>query len=174
MRTIFARALVMTAACCLGIAVTPALAAEICSNNNIDGVLNGPPRDSTPCSIPSPAHITAIATYHWNSAQGAAPGQIILRNVATGQEYGPFDAEGTPGQGGVPDAYWTAHIDITVPAGDYEVLDSDVASWSYNGASSGEGFITVTGEFTGDQDEGASLDDSGPDDNGGDDTGPNR
>lgn len=151
-------------ACCVCLAA-PAFAEEICNNGNIDAVLNGPQSEATPCSIPSPAHITAITTYHWNSGQGAAPGQIILRNAQTGQEYGPFDAQGTPGQGGVPDAYWTAHVDLNVPAGEYEVLDSDVASWAWNNGSGGQGIITVTGEFTGGPGEGMAPEDNdaGPD-----------
>ena len=66
---------------------------------------NGPTAPSV-LDLPA-ARITAIQTYHWNNAQGATPGTISLR-AQDGTVYGPFPTTGSPGQGGVPNAYWTA------------------------------------------------------------------
>lgn len=119
---------------------------ELCNNSNIDGTLNNPAQDVTPCTFDTEVHITKIVTYHWNNGQGAPAGTVALRNVASGEEYGPFDVTTTSGQGGAPSVYWTANVDLTLPAGDYEVIDSDVATWSWNNASGGNGFVTISGE----------------------------
>jgi len=144
-------------AVCIGTLAPAAWADELCSNNNVDGTLNGPQQNATPCHFDTPVHITQIMTYHWNGGQGAQPGTITLRNVATNEEYGPFEVTSEPGQGGAQDVYWNAYTDITVPAGDYDVLDSDPSTWSWNNASEGYGIVTVSGEFV-----------QGPGDNGDD------
>ena len=137
-----------------GMITSSAQAADLCNNGNIDGTLNNPARDFTPCTFNSPAHITKIMTYHWNNGRGAAPGTITLRDSRNGEDYGPFDVRATSGQGGAPDVYWTAEVDIRVPAGDYQVIDSDVQTWSWNRASGGNGIVTISGEFTGDEGDG--------------------
>ncbi|MEI8132588.1 MAG: FecR family protein, partial [Leptolinea sp.] len=51
--------------------------------------------------------VKSITTYHWNAAKGVAvPGTISLK-AASGKLYGPWKAIGTPGNGAVPNAYWT-------------------------------------------------------------------
>jgi hypothetical protein len=88
--------------------------------------------------------VTAITTYHWNDGQGAEPGYIGLVD-ANGLVYGPWAADGSPGQGGVRDAYWTVRPNLTLPPGRYIVLDSDLASWAHNEATGGAGMVHIEG-----------------------------
>jgi hypothetical protein len=122
---------------------TAAKSAVLFDNGNIAGVDNGP---SQPTSFTlNTAHvITLIQDYHWHSARGATPGTIGLRD-ANGRLYGPWQSVGSPGQGGVPNAYWTVRPDITLPAGTYSVIDSHPASWSRNSGSQQRGFTRVEG-----------------------------
>jgi hypothetical protein len=146
-----------------GTIASSAQAADLCNNGNVDGTLNNPAKDFTPCSFSSSAHITKIVTYHWNDGRGAAPGTITLRDARTGEQYGPFSVRATSGQGGAPNVYWTADVDITVPAGDYRVIDSDVHTWSWNSASGDNGIVIISGEFA--DDDGDNADDSDDGDN---------
>jgi hypothetical protein len=131
-------------------AVTPPAAkgAVLFDNGNIAGVDNGPSQP-TSFSLNTAHVITLIQDYHWNSARGATPGTIGLRD-ANGRIYGPWQSVGSPGQGGVPNAYWTVRPDITLPAGNYSVIDSHPASWSRNGGSQQRGFTRVEGYPTND------------------------
>jgi len=126
-------------------AATPPVAkgAVLFDNGNIAGVDNGPSQPTT-FSLNTAHVITLIQNYHWNSARGATPGTIGLRD-ANGRIYGPWQSVGSPGQGGVPNAYWTVRPDITLPAGNYSVIDSHPASWSRNGGSQQRGFTRVEG-----------------------------
>ncbi|MFZ2446482.1 MAG: hypothetical protein WAW37_08995 [Syntrophobacteraceae bacterium] len=108
---------------------------------NIDAVGNGPTR-STTFTIKQEVLVTHITTYHWNDGQGADPGTIGLRS-ASGRMYGPWEAEGIPGQGGVPDASWEVFPEVVIPPGTYTVVDSDLATWSRNSASGGRGMCSV-------------------------------
>ncbi len=84
----------------------------------------------------SPVYICKITNYHWNYGKGTTQtGEIMLRNVNDGMTYGPWKTTGTPGQGGVPNAYWVAHVDEAVRAGTYLVEDSDEKTWSTNAES---------------------------------------
>jgi len=125
-----------------------ATSAVLFDNGNIAGVNNGPSQPTT-FSLDSAHVITLIQNYHWNSARGAIPGKIGLRD-ANGNIHGPWQSVGTPGQGGVPNAYWTVRPDITLPAGIYSVIDSHPASWSRNSGSQQRGFTRVEGYPTGD------------------------
>lgn len=113
------------------------------NNGNIGGVGNAPTRPTT-FNIGQPHVITLIQNYHWNNSRGAAVGTIGLRDQG-GRVYGPWPVAGTPGQGGVPNAYWTARPNVTLPQGTYTVIDSDPASWSQNSESQGAGFTRVEG-----------------------------
>lgn len=114
----------------------------IFNNGNIYGIENGA-RHETVFTLPAPATIAKVTTYHWNNATGAVPGTIGLMSDRTGDLYGPWQAIGAPGQGGVPNAYWVVAPNVTLPAGDYIVIDSDPATWAQNAASNGAGFVTV-------------------------------
>ena len=110
--------------------------------SSIAGTSNGPTKPSV-AELPA-ARITDITTYHWNDAQGATPGTIALE-AEDGTVYGPFQTEGADGQGGVPNAYWIAKVDVEVPAGTYTVIDSDPATWSWAPDTDERGMVTIRG-----------------------------
>jgi hypothetical protein len=83
-----------------------------------------------------------IQNYHWNFAKGATPGTIALRD-GTDRTYGLWRTEGSPGQGGVLNAYWTARTMLELPAGSYTVIDSDPGIWAQYSQSGGKGFTRV-------------------------------
>jgi hypothetical protein len=103
------------------------------------GVLNG--AKPAIVKLAKPAHITAIADYHFNNGTGIKPGTIGLQ-AANGHVFGPYRATQQPG------AFdWIANTNLTVPAGTYTVVDSSPATWSQNQASGGRGFVRVFGTF---------------------------
>jgi len=110
-------------------------------NGNLLAVFNSP-SVKTVFSIDEPRHITEIQNYHWNDEQGKTPGTIAFKS-STGKTYGPWKTEGLPGQGGVPNAYWVCFPDIDLPAGTYEIIDSDTATWSQNDESGNAGISRI-------------------------------
>ena len=96
--------------------------------------------------------LVSVKTYHWNSGHGtSAPGRVGLRVVeglgGAGATLGPWQAAGSPGQGGVPNAYWTAGpggVQPVVLNGTYSCADSNPATWAQNVSSGGHGFCAVT------------------------------
>ncbi len=113
-------------------------------NQNVLAVQNG--GTSPTFEVPSATTITKIETYHWNDAGGnGSTGTISLR-ADDGKVHGPWETVGRPGQGGVPNAYWAALPNETLPAGSYTVVDSDPSTWSQNADSGGEGFTAVFAE----------------------------
>ncbi len=127
----------------VSVAARPAGAADLFNNWNTGGVANNP-TNPTVFTLTAAAHITELATYHWNNGQGATPGTISLRSQ-TGQVFGPFQARGASGQAGAPNVNWVADINVTVPAGTYTVLDSNPNTWSHNPQSQSRGFAAVRG-----------------------------
>jgi hypothetical protein len=128
---------------------------------SVAGVSNNPPQ-RTLFRLDQPALITKIFTYHWNDGRGAAPGNIALKNAATGQMVGRWRVTGTyhmfsvapgaawPSQGdGPPYLYWNAQPNVKVPAGTYEVLDSDPGTWAYNSEMRNMGCAWVFGSCGG-------------------------
>lgn len=111
-------------------------------NGNVGGVANG--GRAPQFTLGRPTRITYVMTYHWNNARGHRPGTIALVS-ASGVTYGPWQATGQPGQGGVPDAYWLATPNVVLPSGVYQVVDSDPASWAQNGESLGLGMTEIKG-----------------------------
>jgi hypothetical protein len=69
----------------------------------------------------------------------------MIRSGQTGQLFGPFRAQGTSGQGGAPNVNWITNLNLTLPAGNYAVYDSDPATWSQNPRSNYSGFLIVRG-----------------------------
>ena len=116
---------------------------EIYDNGNIGGVYNGATEPTT-FTIDEPWLITEISDYHWNEAKGVTPGTIGLR-AEDGTMYGPWEASGAEGMGGVPDAYWIVRPDEVIPAGTYTVVDSDPATWSQNSETGGAGMTKIMG-----------------------------
>ncbi len=117
--------------------------AVIFNNGNVGGVYNNPSKP-TVLTINQSHVITLIQNYHWNNARGAAPGTIALRDQS-GRIYGPWQAKGSPGQGGVPNANWNVYPNISLPSGTYTVIDSNPSTWAQNTGSQGAGFTRVEG-----------------------------
>lgn len=111
------------------------------SNYNGAGVANLPTSPTT-FTITTKRSMATIQDYHWNSARGKTPGTIGLKHE-DGTLYGPWEAKGDPGQGGVPDAYWTVYPSVEIPAGTYTVIDSDPASWAQNSGTRGIGMSQI-------------------------------
>ena len=119
-------------------------ARTVFTHNKPPGGGRNPPRATT-LNPPGATLVTRVMTYHWNDGHGTqAPGTIALRS-ASGRIYGPWQASGTPGQGGVPNAYWVATPDMELPAGRYTVIDSDPRSWAQNSESGGAGIAVIDG-----------------------------
>lgn len=118
-------------------------------NGNISAVYNNPSRP-TVFTINQPHYITKIVNYHWNNARGATPGTIALKD-SYGRTYGPWQAQGSPGQGGVPNAYWTVYPNVVIPQGTYTVIDSEPHTWAQNSGSQSSGMSRVEGYPAGGQ-----------------------
>lgn len=117
--------------------------AVVSTTMNILAVYNGATAPAT-FSFDRPHLITQISDYHWNDAQGVTPGTIGFKD-SSGKQYGPWQASGAQGQGGVPNAYWVVFPNIVVPAGTYTIIDSDPSTWSQNSESGGRGMSDVWG-----------------------------
>jgi hypothetical protein len=111
-------------------------------------VYNNPPKP-TVFTLARSSLITKIMTYHWNGGRGAEPGTISLRNLGTGEVVGVWKVTGTKdmvAMGVAPYRYWMIFPNKTLPAGKYEVIDSDRATWSTNGEMGNRGCTWVHGK----------------------------
>lgn len=111
---------------------------SVYSNFNGNSVNNG--STSPTINIGSTIVVAEIATYHWNGSAGSPPGTIALYNTGTTVTYGPWAAN--PLCSG-NDIYWIAYPTATIPAGTYQVVDSDAATWSKNATSGNKGFVYI-------------------------------
>ena len=66
-----------------------------------DASVNDGPHSPTNFSLERECIITKIQTLHWNHGKGKIPGTIGLKDYR-GKTYGPWQASGMPGVGGVP------------------------------------------------------------------------
>lgn len=112
-------------------------------NGNLANVQNQPTQP-TIFTLDRSAGITTIRTYHWNDHRGATPGTITLKGDS-GETYDLWQATGEPGMGGLPNAYWAVHPNVTLNSGAYTVIDSDPSSWSQDNESGGAGFASIYG-----------------------------
>jgi len=115
---------------------------------SLGAVYNNPP-NPTVFSLAGSALVTKIMTYHWNGGRGADPGKISLRNLGTGEIVGVWNVTGTKdmvAMGVAPYRYWLIFPNKTLPAGKYEVIDSDRATWSTNGEMGNMGCAWVYGK----------------------------
>jgi hypothetical protein len=108
-------------------------------------VTSNPP-NPTVFTIDEPRTITKIGTYHWNDATGVTPGTIGLQDE-WGNIYGPWQAVGDFGMGGVPNAFWIVYLSpaLDLPPGTYTIIDSDPLTWSYTYESGNCGMASVVG-----------------------------
>lgn len=114
-------------------------------NSNPEGVTEGAPR---PLSLRflRPFRLNEVQLYHWNSGRGATPGTVSLTCNEDGKVYGPWPAQGIPGQGGT---FWLSRPQVALSPGTYSLTCSSPSTWSYNGSSQGQGFATLRGHYTG-------------------------
>ena len=122
--------------------LSSATAIVIFDNTNIAAVDDG--GLSPTFAITRPHLITSIHDYHWNGGRGANPGTISLRRH-DGSIFGPWQVTASSGQGGAPNVNWDSSPNVTIPAGTYTVVDSDLATWSQNAQTARAGFSTVKG-----------------------------
>jgi hypothetical protein len=116
----------------------------IYDNGNISGVYNSPTHP-TRFTTNKSYTITLIQNYHWNNSRGNSYTGTIALKGDNGKLYGSWQTSGSPGQGGVPNAYWKCYPNITIPAGTYTVIDSDPSTWSQNSQSNGAGHTRIEG-----------------------------
>jgi hypothetical protein len=93
-------------------------------------------------TLDKPARLSVFTTYHFVDGGGPAPGTLALAGPDD-KTYGPWQAEGLEGQGGVANAFWEARPDVLLPPGTYKVVDSDPSTWSTNDKATGVGFAKV-------------------------------
>ena len=110
---------------------------------SVQGVRNQPSQ-KTLFTLTSPSKITKLWTYHWNNGRGKPGGTIALK-AKNGTTFGPWAVGTLAGSGGVPNAYWMAKPNVSLPPGTYEVLDSNPASWSTNSEMRDMGCAWVLG-----------------------------
>lgn len=116
------------------------------------------PSHKTMFTLLTPAKITKIWTYHYNHGRGAAPGTIGLRESLSGTKVGSWPAMGSsvifdtrpgsiwPSKGNQPPyLYLAVQPDIVLEAGTYEVIDSDISTWSHNADTGFRGCAWVYG-----------------------------
>lgn len=152
MKSIFISGFALISLALLGFYATRSTAAELAevfddpvifNNGNIYTVYNSP-RAPTKIRLAGPTVITSVRNYHWNNARGSTPGTIGFRDAA-GREFGPWNAQGSPGQGGVANAYWTVRINLKLAAGEYTIADSEPSTWAQNSGSGYRGITEVRG-----------------------------
>jgi hypothetical protein len=112
-------------------------------NGNIYAVVNGP-RLPTEFTLADRWILGSMSTYHWNNEKGCKPGKISLRHDS-GKVFGPWQATGKPGQGGVENAYWSVETSEILPPGLYTVVDSEPSTWATNAGNGQRGFFTLQG-----------------------------
>jgi hypothetical protein len=106
----------------------------IIDTKNVCLVYEKPPKP-TVFTISQPYHITSIWNYHYNRNQGATPGNISFRR-SDGQIFGPWEVNANDLE---TKENWECNPDVTIPAGQYTVIDSDPATWSWNPGSDAAG-----------------------------------
>ena len=114
---------------------------QVAAIDNTGAVRNGPTKPVIIKPL-EPIFVQSIRTYHWNNGRGQKPGTISIRS-ATGDTYGPWQAIGKPGQGGVRNAYWYVDPGVVLPVGSYELIDSNPRTWATNDAAGNKGLVVI-------------------------------
>ena len=114
---------------------------QVAAIDNKGAVRNGPTKPVVINTL-EPIFIRSIQTYHWNNGRGQKPATVSIRS-ATGEVFGPWQAVGKPGQGGVRNAYWRVEPGVVLPAGKYELIDSSPKTWATNDAAGNKGFVVI-------------------------------
>jgi hypothetical protein len=107
------------------------------------GAVDNSPTCSPTLTLSKPHMITYIDTYHWNYGQGTVSGGSISLQNGDGEIFGPWSVQADSASG-APNAWWIAHPNVVIPAGNYIIIDSQPETWSRN-AESPCGFVKVEG-----------------------------
>ena len=132
----------------IGLVIVPAASAAgtilEMGNGNTMGTEMSPsgPKAPTTFTFTQTVTLVTINAYHYDAKGQGPPGTLSLRDQ-NGKLYGPWYTKGSTGQGGVKNAFWSADINVVLPAGTYTVVDSNPATWSYNAKSNYQGFAGV-------------------------------
>ena len=128
-----------------GSASASAILFNIWNTYGVTQTYPGPPAP-TDFTLNQATTITSVSTYHWNNGSGTSrTAPIYIFDAASGQLEAYSWAVGSPGQGGVPNADWTASFNVTLGPGTFTVLDGDPSTWSFNTQSGNRGFAAVSG-----------------------------
>ena len=125
-----------------GTELLPAPADPPIAQNGAGGLTRPGATRATEFTLGAPAVVTQIMTYHYGALK--QPGTIALQHD-DGTIYGPWQAAGAVGQGGVQNAYWWAQPNVELKPGHYLVIDSDPATWSVEDSTQGAGDFILWG-----------------------------
>ena len=112
----------------------------IIDTGNVCLVYEKPPKP-TVFTISQPYHITSIWNYHYNGNQGATPGNVSFRR-GDGTIFGPWEVSANDLK---TKENWECSPDVTIPSGEYTIVDSDPATWSWNPNDDGAGCVGTGG-----------------------------
>lgn len=127
---------------------------------SVQGVAYNPPLP-TVFVLNASSYITRVMTYHYSATLGTKAQSVGFMDASTGTIYGPWSVVGyksfnaTAGVSksdpsnvaGPPDNYWVAYPGVVVPAGTYQVVDSDSATWSYTADQGNRGLTWIWGWY---------------------------
>jgi hypothetical protein len=125
---------------------------------SVEGVSYNPPQITT-FTLAAPSYITRVWTYHYGATIGTKSPTVAFKDTTTGTILGPWPQVGyktfagtlgatrnDPGNiPGPPDNYWMAYPGQVVPAGTYQVIDSDPTTWAYTADLGNRGSTWVYG-----------------------------
>ena len=127
---------------------------------SVQGVSRNPPNPTT-FTLSHAAYVTRVWTYHYNAAIAGTNATVAFMDTVSGAVYGPWTQIGytsfagalgapqsDPGNVvGPPDNYRMAYPGQSVPAGTYQVVDSDSATWCYTADTGNRGLTWVYGWY---------------------------
>jgi hypothetical protein len=125
---------------------------------SVEGVSYNPPQITT-FTLTTASYITRVWTYHYAATIGTKSPTVAFKDTTSGTVYGPwaqvgyYSFAGTLGATrsdpgnilGPPDNYWMAYPGQSVPAGTYQVIDSDPTTWAYTSDLGNRGVTWVYG-----------------------------
>ena len=117
------------------------------------------PPELTTFTLTQPSYITRVWTYHYNARIGLDTPALAFINLDTEEVFGPWPQVGyksCPTEAGVPagdprnipgppDNIWAAYPNVSIPAGEYVVVDSVPENWAYTADLGNRGIAWVYG-----------------------------
>jgi hypothetical protein len=125
-----------------GMELLPTPADPPIAQNGAGGATHPGATRATDFTLSAPIEVTQFMTYHYGAQK--PPGTISLQHD-DGTVYGPWQAAGAVGQGGVKNAYWWVQPNVELKPGHYLVIDSDPATWSVEDSTQGAGDFILWG-----------------------------